>query len=136
MFTMAVKKEDRSMGEHTENNNQQIDIDKLTKEAEAGHGHYIKSMLGQVPFEEQIRIVHEMTNLSRDHIETAELPRIEFEMHIGRDDGNSSWGYSDIQLYRLTPNKFLGRLFPKAELLYESSLNLTTGEKSAADNNR
>lgn len=77
-----------------------------------------------------------MTNLSRDRIETAGLPRIEFEMHIGGDDGNSSWGYSDIQLYRLTPNKFFGRLFPKAELLYESSLNLTTGEKSAADNNR
>ena len=124
------------MDGRAENNNHKIDVDKLTKEAEAGHGQYIKSVLDQVPFEEQIRIVHEMTNLSRDRIKTAGLPRIEFEMHTSPNDGNSSWGYSDIQLYRLTPNKFFGRLFPKAELLYESSLNLTTGEKSAADNNR
>ncbi len=124
------------MDGHSENNNHKIDVEKLTKEAEAGHGHYIKSVLDQVPFEEQIRIVHEMNNLSRDRIETAGLPRIEFEIQIDRSDGNSGHGYSDIQLYRLTPNKFFGRLFPKAELLYESSLNLTTGEKSSADNNR
>jgi hypothetical protein len=51
------------MDGHSENNNHKIDVDKLTKEAEAGHGHYIKSVLDQVPFEEQIRIVHEMNNL-------------------------------------------------------------------------
>src|SRR5476651_2469816 len=102
-------------------NNPNIDVEKLTKEAEAGHGHYIRSVLDQVPFEEQIRIAHEMTNLSRDRSGVADLPTIEFEMHIARNNGNSSWGYSDIQLYRLTPNKFLGMLAPKAELLYESS---------------
>ncbi len=113
-----------------------IDVDKLTKEAEAGHGHYIQSVLDGVPFEEQIRIMHEMTNLSRDRSRLEGLPTIEFEMHIAPDNGNSSWGYSDIQLYRLTPNKFFGRLFPKADLLYESSLNLTTGDKAAASSNR
>jgi hypothetical protein len=121
---------------HSENNNHNIDVDKLTKEAEAGHGHYIKSVLDRVPFEEQVRIANEMSNLSRDRIETARLPRIEFVMNIDNSDGNSGHGYSDIQLYRLTPNKFLGMLVPKSELLYQSSLNLTTGEKTAADNNR
>jgi len=124
------------MNEHAENNHHKIDVEKLTKEAEAGHGHYIKSVLDQVPFEEQVRIANEMSNLSRDRIETARLPRIEFVMNIESSDGNSGHGYSDIQLYRLTPNKFLGRLVPKSELLYQSSLNLTTGEKTAADNNR
>jgi hypothetical protein len=113
-----------------------IDVNKLTQEAEAGHGHYVGSILNQLPFEEQIHIAHEMTNLSRDRIDLAGLPRIELIMYSGRDDGNSGWGYSDARLYRLTPNKFLGELFPKSELLYESSLNLTTGEKTAADNNR
>ena len=117
-------------------NSRNIDVDKLTKEAEAGHGHYIRSVLDQVPFEEQVRIANEMSNLSRDRIETARLPRIEFVMNSDSSDGNSGHGYSDIQLYRLTPNKFLGMLVPKSELLYQSSLNLTTGEKTAADNNR
>ena len=49
-------------------NNPNIDVDKLTKEAEAGHGHYIRSVLDQVPFEEQVRIANEMSNLSRDRI--------------------------------------------------------------------
>ena len=120
----------------SQNNNHKIDIDKLTKEAEAGHGHYIRSILDSLPFEEQIRIAHEMTNLSRDRISLAGLPRIELIMNTESDDANSGFGYSDMCLYRLTPNKFLGRLFPKSEILYESSLNLTTGEKTAADNNR
>jgi hypothetical protein len=121
------------MDGHSENNNHKIDVHKLTQEAEAGHGHYVGSILKQLSFEEQIRIAHEMTNLSRDRINVAGLPRIELIMQTESSDGNSGWGYSDMCLYRLTPNKFLGRLFPKSELLYESSLNLTTGEKSAAD---
>jgi hypothetical protein len=33
------------MDGHGENNNRKIDVEKLTKEAEAGHGHYIRSIL-------------------------------------------------------------------------------------------
>lgn len=117
-----------------DSNYNQIDVNRLTKEAEAGHGRYIRSVLDQLPFEEQIRIAHEMTNCSRDRSKLLGLPTIEFVMRFGSSDGNSGYGYSDARLYRLTPNKFLGMVFPKSELLYESSLNLTTGEKTAADN--
>jgi hypothetical protein len=113
-----------------------IEVNKLTQEAEAGHGHYVGSILDQLPFEEQIHIAHQMTNLSRARIELAGLPRMELIMQSDSSDGNSGYGYSDMCLYRLTPNKFLGRLLPKSEILYESSLNLTTGEKTSVDNNR
>jgi len=113
-----------------------IDVDKLTKAAEAGHGHYVKSVLDQVPFEEQIHIAHQIANLSKERSTLIDCPKIEFYMEGGCGDENSANGYSNIRLYRETHRKYLGALFPKEELLYESSLNLTTGEKAAADNNR
>ena len=120
---------------HNENN-RNIDVDKLTKEAEAGHGHYVKSMLDQIPFEEQIHIAHQMANLSKERSALTGCPRIEFVMEAECGDSNSANGYSNIQLYRETHRKYLGPLLPKEELIYESSLNLSTGEKAAADNNR
>jgi hypothetical protein len=116
-------------------NSNHIDVNKLTQEAEAGHGHFVRSILGQLPFEKQIQILHEIADLSRERSVVAGLPTIEYVMQVDGDDGNSGYGYSDARLYRLTPNNFLGMLCPKKELLYESSLNLTTGEKAAADNN-
>ena len=120
---------------HSENN-RNIDVDKLTKEAEEGHGHYVKSVLDQVPFEEQIHIAHQIANLSKERSTLTGCPKIEFYMEAGCGDANSANGYSNIQLYRETHRKYVGPLFPKEELIYESSLNLSTGEKAAADNNR
>ena len=57
-------------------------------------------------------------------------PQIEFFMHEYRGDRNSANGYSVIQLCRKKPDGWLG-LFDKEDLIYESSLNLTTGEKAA-----
>jgi hypothetical protein len=113
-----------------------IDVDKLAKEAEAGHGHYIRSMLDQVSYEEQIHIVHQMTNLSRERTKLAGCPKIEFVVPKYGSDANSGNGYSNIELYRVTPGIGGGPFFEKNELIYESSLNLTTGERTAADNNR
>jgi hypothetical protein len=113
-----------------------IDVDKLTREAEAGHGRYVKSVLDQVPFEEQIHIANEIANLSKERSTLTGCPRIEFYTGGGCGDSSSANGYSNIQLYLETHRRYLGPLFPKEELIYESSLNLTTGEKVAADNNK
>jgi hypothetical protein len=113
-----------------------IDVNKLEREAEAGHGHYVGSILDQLPFEEQIHVAHEIANLSKERSAVTGCPRIEFYMEGGCGDTNSANGYSNIDLYRETHRRYLGPLLPKEELIYESSLNLTTGEKAAADNNQ
>jgi len=115
---------------------QRIDVDKLEREAVAGHGHYVKSVLDQMSFEEQIRVAHEIASLSKERSTLTGCPRIEFYVQGGCGDANSANGYSNIQLYLETHRRYLGPLLPKEELIYESSLNLTTGEKAAADNNR
>ena len=120
---------------HSENNNHNIDVNKLTKEAEGGHGRYVGSMLDQLSFEEQIRIAHQIAIHSAEHSKLAGLPKVDVIVQPGRNDTQSSQGYTNLQLYREIPDEGLG-IFSKEELIYESSLNLTTGEKTTTDNNR
>jgi len=112
-----------------------IDLNKLTREAEAGHGHYLETVLDHIPFEEQIHIAHEIAELNRERSKLTGCPKIEFFTRAGVGDANSANGYSNIQLYRETSRKGWGPLFPVEQLIYESSLNLTTGEKTAAGKN-
>jgi hypothetical protein len=129
-----AKEEGCSMDGHRESNNHKIDVDKLTKEAEAGHGHYVRSILDRLPFEEQIHIAHEMAQLSKRHNKPASCPEVEFCTGSTFGDMENPNGYTHIALLRSTPNKWFGPLLPpKDELLYGSTLNLTTGEKTATD---
>jgi hypothetical protein len=41
--------------------------------------------------------------------------------------------YEAIRLYRITPDKYLGPLFGGSELVYENSVNLTTGDKTVTE---
>lgn len=121
------------MDGHAENNNHKIDVDKLTKEAEAGHGRYVGSILEQLPFEEQIHIAHEIEKLSKKHSNDYSLPQIDFIMYGTSRDEDSRFGYDAVRLYRRIPDKHLGPLFGRLELLYENSVNLTTGEKTVTE---
>jgi hypothetical protein len=118
----------------SENNNHNIDVGKLTKEAEAGHGHYVGSVLDQMSFEEQIRIAHQIAICSTEHSKLAGFPKVDVCVRAASGDEQSAQGYSNLQVYRETSKDF--GIFPRAELIYESSLNLTTGEKITTDNNR
>jgi hypothetical protein len=122
------------MDGRAENNNHKIDVDKLTKEAEAGHGHYVGSILDQLPFEEQISIAHQIAIRSTEHSKLADFPKVDICVRAASGDEQSAQGYSNLQVYRETSKDF--GIFPRAELIYESSLNLTTGEKITTDNNR
>lgn len=124
------------MDGHIENNNHKIDIDKLTKEAEAGHGRYVGSILEQLPFEEQIHIAHEIEKLSKKHSNDYSLPQIDFIMYGTSRDEDSRFGYDAVRLYRRIPDKHLGPLFGRLELLYENSVNLTTGEKTVTESEK
>ena len=119
--------------EHSQNN-RNVDVDKLTKEAEAGHGHYVGSILDQLTFEEQIHLAHQVAIRSTEHSKLAGLPKVDVCVRASSGDEESAQGYSNLQVYRETSEDF--GIFPRAELIYESSLNLTTGEKIIADNNR
>ena len=87
-----------------------IDVDKLTKEAEAGHGRYVGSILEQMPFEEQIHIAHEMEKLSKKHSNDYSLPQIEFVMYRTSRDEESRFGYDAVRLYRTIPDKHFGTI--------------------------
>jgi hypothetical protein len=102
-------------------------------EAETGHGQYIRSVLEQVPFEEQIHIAHQIEHLNKSHAVLGDLPEIKFVAQNDSWDEKSKFGYSNFKLYRKIPGEGWGP-FDKEELLYESSLNLTTGNKTATDN--
>ena len=121
------------MDGHNKNNNQKIDVEKLTKEAEAGHGRYVGSVLEQLPFEEQVRIAHEIENCSKKHSNDYSLPLVDFTLYSSRRDEESRNGYDAVRLYRTIPDKHLGPLFGKLELVYENSLNLTTGAKTITE---
>ncbi len=123
------------MSGHGDNNNHKIDVDKLTKEAEAGHGRYVGSILDQLPFEEQIHFAHQVAIRSTEHSKLPGLPKVEVYVQGGSSDAQSAQGYSNLQVYREISDKSF-RIFPKVELIYESSLNLTTGEKITTDNNQ
>jgi len=116
-------------------NSNHIDVNKLTKEAEAGHGHNVRAELDQIPFEEKIRLAHEMVNISKTHNKETGSPIIEFVMQDCMDnaDAGSENGYTKLQLYRRSCRSNLWPLFTKTELLYEDALNLTTGEQTAKD---
>jgi|SRR5271163_1760118 len=110
-----------------------IDVDRLTKEAEAGHGHSVRLELDQVPFEEKIRLAHEMVNLNKQHNKETGYPKIEFFMQDCCADADSENGYSNIKLYRRMCRRDWGPFFTKEELLYQDALNLTTGEQTVRD---
>jgi hypothetical protein len=116
-------------------NNRNIDVDKLTKEAEAGHGHYVRSILDQVPFEEQVKIAREIAQLNTEHNKLTGLPKIEVLTQDGSGDRYSENGYINLKLYRKAADRCWGQFFPRTDLIYESSLNLSTGEKTAIDSN-
>jgi hypothetical protein len=120
-------------GQRHSENNHNIDVDKLTKEAEAGHGRYVGSILEQLPFEEQIHIAHEMEKLSKKHGNDYSLPQIEFVLYGTRHDEESRFGYDAVRLYRTIPDRHFGPLFGKSELVYENSVNLTTGAKTITE---
>jgi hypothetical protein len=113
--------------------NHNIDVNKLTTEAEAGQGHYVRSILDQMPFEEQVHIAREIAHLSKEHNNLAGYPKIEFFIQNCCGDADSENGYINIKLYRRTPRGDLGPFFTKEELLYQNSLNLTTGKQKATD---
>lgn len=110
-----------------------INVDKLTKEAEAGHGRYVGSVLEQLPFEEQIHIAHEIEKLSKKHSNDYSLPLVDFVLYSSSRDEESRFGYDAVRLYRTIPDKHFGPLFGKLELVYENSVNLTTGEKTITE---
>lgn len=110
-----------------------IDVNKLEKEAEAGQGHFVRSELDQVSFEEKIRLAHEIASLSREHNKLTGFPRLEFFTQDCCADGDSENGYTKIKLYRRMPRGDWGPFFTKEELLYQDSLNLTTGEQKVTD---
>ena len=118
---------------HSENNNHNVDVDKLTKEAEAGHGRYVQSVLDQIPFEEQIHIAYEMEKLSKEHTADYSIPVLEFRITDKGFYSSSQSGYCAIRLYRTIPDKHYGPLFGKLELVYENSVDLNTGEKTVTE---
>ena len=121
------------MDGHNQSHN--LDLNELTKEAEEGHGRYVRSVLDQIPFEEQIHIAHEVEKLNKEHTKLAgySMPVIEFIMYGSGHDSASQNGYDAIRLYRTIPDKHLGPLFGELKMLYENSVNLTTGEKTVTD---
>jgi hypothetical protein len=118
---------------HNESKNNKIDVDKLTKEAEAGHGHYLRSTLDQVSFEEQIHIARAIADLNKAHTKLTGYPKIEVFTQDATGDMYSENGYVNLKLYRKAPDRCWGQFFPRRDLIYESSLNLSTGEKIAID---
>ncbi len=110
-----------------------IDVREITLEAEEGHGHYLKSVLAQLSFEEQLHIAQQMAHLSKDDSRAFGFPEVEFSTENGWSDDNSKNGYINLKLTRKIPGAF-GPLSDKEDLLYQSSLNLTTGNKTAIEN--
>ena len=90
----------------SENNHHNIDVGKLTKEAEAGHGHYVGSILDQMSFEEQIRIAHQIAICSTEHSKLAGFPKVDVCVRAASGDEQSAQGYSNLQVYRETSNRF------------------------------
>jgi hypothetical protein len=111
------------------------EVRELTSRAEEGHGHALRAELDKLPFEEQIRLAHEMAHLGKDDSVVFGLPEVEFVTDTTWGDANSKNGYSNLKLYRKISGDW-GPLSDKQELLYESSLNLSTGTKTSFDNNR
>lgn len=112
-----------------------IHVRELTLKAEAGYGRCLRAKLAQLPFEEQIQLAHKIAKLSKDDSAAFGFPEIEFVTEAGWGDANSKNGYSNLKLYRKISGDW-GPLTDKEELLYESSLNLSTGKKTAFDNGR
>jgi hypothetical protein len=108
-------------------------VRELTSKAEAGQGHSLRAELDQLPFEEQIHLARQLAHLSKDDSAAFGFPEIELVAENGWGDANSKSGYSNLKLYRKISGEW-GPLTDKKELLYESSLNLTTGSKTAIDN--
>jgi hypothetical protein len=109
-------------------------VRELTLEAEAGHGQGLRAELDRLPFEEQIQLARQIAHLSKDDSLAFGFPEIEFVTDTSWSDASSKNGYSNLKLYRKISGDW-GPLTDKEELLYQSSLNLTTGNKTASDNN-
>ncbi len=111
--------------------NYEVDLNKLTAEAEAGHGHFVKTALQEMSFQERIRILHKMQDQSSR------------QRHKQPDDSYLTFSTATsqyfncacIELDRNTPHKDLFGLMDRREVVYADNLDLYTGDETLTEGN-
>jgi hypothetical protein len=110
-------------------NSNHIDVNKLTQEAEAGHGHFVRAVLDEMSFQDRLKVLRQVQNLSEEHHRRdAENPYLVLKAGV---NGDFHCAYMDLE--RHVPHKgFLG-LLDRSHVLYEDFIHFPGGEESFAD---
>lgn len=108
-----------------------IDMDKLTKEAEAGHGHFVRAVLDEMSFRERLLTLQQMQKLSEErHLKNAEAPYLKVK------EGTNSivnLEFAGMELYRYVPHTDLLGLADAADIIYQDWITFPGGKESITD---
>jgi hypothetical protein len=106
-----------------------INVEKLTKEAEAGHGHFVRAVLDEISFQDRLKVLRQVQALSKEHNrQNVENPYLEVRAGV-----DSDVGCAYVVLNRHVPHKQLFGLLDKATLLYGDWIKFPTGEENISD---
>lgn len=107
------------------------ELNKLTAEAEAGHGHLVRTILDQMPFPDRIRTLRKMQKLSEAHHHLKpEQSYLTYAL-----GGSTDYAYAYARLDLNIPHRAMYGLMDKAEVLYFDYIDLYNGEETIAEGN-
>jgi hypothetical protein len=116
---------------HSENNNHNIDVNKLTKEAEAGHGHFVRAVLDEMSFHERLKVLRQVQKLSKEHHNrNADVPYVVLRAGVNTD---ADCAYMELNQH--VPHKQFFGLLDKEMPVYTDCIRFPTGEENIDDDN-
>ena len=108
-----------------------VDVSSLTREAEAGMGHAVRVELDGMSFQERIRTLRKIDELSNCHHRLEpDNPYVTYSMDASKDSG-----YACLQLYRHIPHGWTFGLTERMNELYADYLDLTSGDEAFMEAN-
>jgi len=118
-------------GQGRSENNNNIDVDKLTKEAEEGHGHFVRAVLDEMSFHERLKVLRQVQKLSEEHHNlNADVPYVVLRAGVNTD---ADCAY--MELDRHVPHKQFFGLLDKEAPVYADFIRFPTGEEYIDDDN-
>ena len=107
----------------------QIDLNRVTDEAEAGHGNYVRNALNELSFQERIHALQKIQEVSGwHHSKRPGVPYITFS--IWADRHGDKEGYASLELQRHVPRRPWFGLLESSDELYLDCLDLYNGNEA------
>lgn len=108
-----------------------IDVNKLEKAAEAGHGHFVRAVLDEMSFQDRLRVLQQVQALSEEHHhQNPEAPYLEVRANVSEIVA-AHCAY--VRLDRHVPHRELFGLLDKSDVLYQDTIGFPKGDEFFED---